>query len=343
MILEFNQFDIPELAKRRNQAKKRYFHLKNTYQDLEKILNNSLVDQQQLEKKYALILKHIQMIKNDNFSISRKKSTLNNAANLLIDDIEKKEYELQRLSNNKDELDLKITQFKKSMLDISGLKDIQKKICKESDESISNLINEKNELSQEISGSLSNISTEKESIEDELNQLNMEFIKCVSEREEASSTNEAIKSTFDSLTETKEKDLKTLQELVTTQKHFNELESVTNQYDKVKIEHDAQKTRWVALKQTCTDSKTTLDKLESQLQKKKQRIQSLEKEVKNFDYTILQYEQERQSLQQELDQYQQYIEKLQTFRSDMTDISTFLLSVEDHDTHFEDTFGKISI
>ena len=342
MVLEYNQFDIPELSQQRQQAKKEYFNLKNDYQDLEKTLNNNIAEYQQLEKKYALILKQIQLIKNDNFSISRKKSTLSNAAHLLIDDIEKKEYELKRLTKNKNELDLKINQFKTSMLDFSSLKEIQKKVCKESEETISNLINEKNELSEEISDSLGNISTEKESIEDELNQLNMNFMKYVSQREESAKANEAIKSTFDSLTATKEKDQKNLKELESALKHFNELESVVVQYEKLKKENEVQQAQWESLKKTSTEKKDSLDKWETELQKKKQEIQKLEEDVKDFDSISLQYEQEHQSLQQELGQYKEYTEKIQTFRSDMADIITFLSSVEDHDELIEDTIGNIS-
>jgi len=341
MILEYNQFDIPELTQKRNDQKKQYHDLKHTFLDLEKNFQKNLNEQQELEKKYALILKHIQTIKSENFSVLRKKSSINTAAQLLVDDIEKKENELKRLSIGKDELDSKNAQLRKQIQKLSSLNDIQKKVCAEASESIEILTNEKKELSEGISNRLSNISTEKDTIEEELNELNLQFMTSISKREEVVTAKESIQSTFQQLSETKEKDTIKLQELKHALKNSTEMKDLEQQYAALKKENDHQQSRWDSLKQKCQKQEKDLNQLNSQIEKKKQNSKKLEEIVRFFDTAITQYENEHQALNQSQALYQQYTLKLKNLPSEMEEIISFLMAVEDHDSLIEETFGKV--
>jgi len=341
MILAYNQLDIPELTQKRNDQKKQFLELQNTFLDLENTLRKNREEQQQLEKKYALILKQIQTIKNENFTVTRKKSTLSNAAQLLIDDIEKKENELNRLSIGKDELEDKNEQFRKQIQELSSLNDIQKKVCDESNESIEMLTNEKKELSANISSRLSNISTEKDTIEKELNDLNLQFMNSISNREEALNAKQSIESSYHQLVETKEKDQKNLQQLEQALKNSKEMKDLERQYAALKQENDEQLSGWKSLKQSTQDKEKALNELISKLETTKQQSQRLENEVKEFDTVVTQYEREHQSLKKEQERYQQYVDNLASLPSDMEEAITFLLAASDHDSLFKETFATV--
>nr|WCC90922.1 magnetosome protein Mad21 [Desulfobacteraceae bacterium] len=341
MISDHNKLDISELTQKRDHSKKQYVKIKKTYHRIENNLKKCVSDLKDLDKKYALTLKQIQDLKNDCFLLSRKKSNLNNAAMLLVDDIESKENELHRLSTKRDSLERQTEQYQKRIKEISTTKNVQKKICSESKDSIQLLINEKKEISEEISGRLSNISSEKESMEEQLNKLNEQFMSCITERNDTSLINSELKKTFNALSNTKEKDDLKLQTLKKAHMQLQELEKLTDQYDALKRSHDHQESIWHAKKQMDMDKANRLDFLKRQQKNKKQTIKELELEVHEFDTISTRYEQAGRLYQQEMDRYIDTIEKIKTIQSDMTDLNNILLTLDNYDTHFDETIGKI--
>ena len=338
--MAYQSLEISELIKKRHIAQKQYDKLKKQYHQLDISLNTQMAELRHLNTDYAVILRKIQEVKNDCFILARKKSHLENAELLLLNDIEKKEMELNQFIEKRDQLENQAKLFKNRITDIEAMKKIQQKICQESNDRIKEIINEKNMLSDEISNQLSHISTEKETIEAQLNQLNIQFMSCISERNNVSQNHSNIQSTFQTLSKTNEDVTSELKKCEKASQYYQENNMLRNTNNQLKQHYHDQETTWQSLKNNYHDKQMILETLTHENILKTQTIAQLENKVREFDAIVESHEQANQFSQEEKETFDNNMNQLKTIMTEITDMNNLLLNYSD-EAIFNDTFGKL--
>jgi len=332
----FYDMDINTLIQTRDNVKKQYHQMLEKNQTMDDTFENRVAFQNQLEKQYAITLKMIQEYKNDCFVLSRKKINLSDSSELLSLEVEKSNKALSLLDKEWQELDHQTLEYKDKIKTITQDINQQNKNNISIRSKLETLQKEQNEISDDIAKRLSSISAEKDDIETQLNNLNMQFMKYLEEREDVSKTNTELSDIVQNLSNQKETALSTVTHLKTIKEHLTKRDTLNESHQTFEKNHAQQKKQWESLKQTHATSKQTIDNLDTYNNTKSQSIEKLKQDVKGFDQVMQEMESSMTTCENELNTYQQTVEQIKVIQNEIIDLNEKLLAIEDHYTLFNE-------
>nr|ASQ41174.1 magnetosome protein Mad21 [Candidatus Magnetananas rongchenensis] len=229
--------EIKEMINKRDSMKSKLSGLKNEMQRIEINMKNRQRKLEITRRQYSVVKQDIQGIRNEIFQLHKKRSEMEDATSLLLDEVERKESDLEQLNLSKDTLDENIARIQKLIPEISESNKMLKAVNHEVRFRIDSLSKKKYEIDAEISEILPKLSLTDDTIASDLNLLNANFLAVINDRTETAGLKISSEMQEKTLKQSVEELNGTIMDLEVAQMFMGEMLNLRASLGKAKKQH----------------------------------------------------------------------------------------------------------